>query len=652
MSPKSLPSAAFCEDVDEENGDPLPETRKVANVAAKRSKPELVRVRTHDGASDSGYSSHTAVTVGSSSPESKSKLKSALLRIDTKFLDATTKRPSLAQRRSETRQRANTKPSFEKMTTQRKRRESMREEICDCDECMTVAKMPVAKIPQSRRRPSEYHMPPPRYAVTPSPQTAVFPTPPYSQEVQVIQATPHPRPRASSSASYHMPRPVSFHGNVMPNMMPCQPFFPPGMEHGPPLSASAYANIPPPPYPPPNYPYVSAPPPSIQQRSQTPQTPTPYDQAVQQQPDQWDYPHPRRASMYGAPPVIQYESRPAPPPRRSTSRARPSEQRERDRGERDRNERDRNERDRNERDRNERDRNERDRGGRDRGERDRGERDRGERERDEDYYRMPPPQTIQIRRPALKQHVTTTAIQTRADSSDRQERIRREEYDVEPPRRRRPSLAVHPTSNRKSTSYTVPDSPKIAIESSRNRRVSYYGHEKRQDLEQRRRELAVEEYQHSKGTKGTPLTVSALDTLKQQRRRERRGSESGSRASSSTKGSDVKSRSASGNSTTTKGDGDTFQLRFNPSTGSIDLNGDSGSTIRIKPSAEGNSMELVIGGGREGKRYHGDGSIRDGSVKGRVQELREIEDRRREERSERGSRRSSRSGRSPRQLSE
>ncbi|OAX78406.1 hypothetical protein ACJ72_07288 [Emergomyces africanus] len=58
--------AAFFEDFDEDANVTIPETRTVANVAARRSKPDIQQSGTStDGASDSGYSSRTAATVGS-----------------------------------------------------------------------------------------------------------------------------------------------------------------------------------------------------------------------------------------------------------------------------------------------------------------------------------------------------------------------------------------------------------------------------------------------------------------------------------------------------------------------------------------------------------------------------------------------------------
>ncbi|KAK2813252.1 hypothetical protein FQN49_008322, partial [Arthroderma sp. PD_2] len=59
--------AAFCEEFDEDANVAIPETRRVANISAKRSRPDLHPVIiSADGASDSGYSSRTAATIGSS----------------------------------------------------------------------------------------------------------------------------------------------------------------------------------------------------------------------------------------------------------------------------------------------------------------------------------------------------------------------------------------------------------------------------------------------------------------------------------------------------------------------------------------------------------------------------------------------------------
>ena len=63
--------AATCVDYNSDNGEIVPDTVKQANVSAKRSfasdlgKPSLTRTSGRDAASDSGYSSHTAATLGS-----------------------------------------------------------------------------------------------------------------------------------------------------------------------------------------------------------------------------------------------------------------------------------------------------------------------------------------------------------------------------------------------------------------------------------------------------------------------------------------------------------------------------------------------------------------------------------------------------------
>ncbi len=65
------PRAAYVEECNEDSQDAIPGTRQSANVARKRSQPEVRRRARRDEASDSGYSSHTVATGDSSSQGSK-----------------------------------------------------------------------------------------------------------------------------------------------------------------------------------------------------------------------------------------------------------------------------------------------------------------------------------------------------------------------------------------------------------------------------------------------------------------------------------------------------------------------------------------------------------------------------------------------------
>ncbi|KAA8644034.1 uncharacterized protein ATNIH1004_008230 [Aspergillus tanneri] len=80
-----VPHAAFCEEYDEDAHVILPETRRVANVAAKRSKTDLISSAEPlvDVASDSGYSSRTAATVNSTQSGPSGQKSPIPLKLDT-----------------------------------------------------------------------------------------------------------------------------------------------------------------------------------------------------------------------------------------------------------------------------------------------------------------------------------------------------------------------------------------------------------------------------------------------------------------------------------------------------------------------------------------------------------------------------------------
>src|SRR5207249_5919330 len=86
MSSKTSPKtyAAFCEEFDEDANVILPGTRMVANTTAQRSKSDLRLSGTStDGASDSGYSSRTAATVGSGGSLASGKRSPPSVQLDT-----------------------------------------------------------------------------------------------------------------------------------------------------------------------------------------------------------------------------------------------------------------------------------------------------------------------------------------------------------------------------------------------------------------------------------------------------------------------------------------------------------------------------------------------------------------------------------------
>lgn len=611
-----IPRAAFCEDYNEEEQNIVPETRKVANVAAKRSKAELTKPKVseprHDVASDSGYSSHTPAMTGSGDVVQAAKAAPIALKLDTETMPSK-RRPSRLDKRSESTQRSPSKPSMHRSESRSRKKDTVRHEHCQCKDC--AARGRSATTPLESPWALDYYpfnQQRPRYDGPPSPQSARHLQPIYAHEIPIIH-TVQPRPRALTAQSTRPVRPVSFHAGMMPESMYIAPMY---VERGPPPSTSAYAHSPsyaPPSYPPPGATFIrpaappSAPPPVIQE-SYPP--PSPAYAQPQPQPRQWTSDlHPsRRSSTYGRP-VVDYEEQvcSAPPMERRSSSHR--SHREHTSTPVDR-----------------------------------------EILRDEDYYLMPPPKTLPTQRPPLRHLSSTTSHQSHARAASVEARVSdrsRREATEQSSRSRRPSLATRPsTTSKKSTSYAnAPDNAKISVESARQRRASYYGHERRHDLEAKQRE--IEEYQEAKGSKSIPLTADALAAT----RKGTRSSDSGSRASGSREGSEGKTRSAAGGSgVAAKSDAESFMMRFNAGAGvKVDFAGDSvdGKTISLRPSGTDGLMELSVGG-RESKKYHvSEGKQVEYARSGLRREVKEIEEIRRtreEMKSARGSRRSSRSG--------
>ncbi|KMU81029.1 hypothetical protein CISG_08878 [Coccidioides immitis RMSCC 3703] len=266
--------AAFCEEFDEDANVVLPGTRKVANVSVKRSRPELAPSGPSvDGASDSGYSSRTAITVDSgdsfasgTSPtrdiarfrdrvEGKEKDRSGNKTREKKEGKENNKSPPpplppiktmpVASARSSSRP-----PSLQKGPSKPGKRDSggarHHPGTCwDCDQWGLHQAALAGNVDLRTMESANYFQPhPPHgYEVPPSPQTPRYP-PSINQEMH--PATPIiPQPRPHRSNSYHTQnRPVSFHSGTVPdmNMMYMSMGHPSAYGHGPPLSASAYSN--------------------------------------------------------------------------------------------------------------------------------------------------------------------------------------------------------------------------------------------------------------------------------------------------------------------------------------------------------------------------------------------------------------------------
>lgn len=617
-----VPHAAFCEEYDEDTNVTLPETRKVANAAAKRSKSDLRPAETGvDVASDSGYSSRTAATVnsGQSVPSGRKsptalKLDPPLKGPDKEKLRESRKekgkemegrpvvaddRVSLASRRSSSRP-----PSHHRSPSRPRRRESVRHHPETCWECQQglYPGSPPVEL-RSIDYPYYYPHPPPAPDYPPSPKSTRFP-PLYVPDVHVSQGGR----RSRRSNSYHSSsRPVSFHGVTpemgMYSMVPMSHY-----EHGPPLSASAYANAPT--FPPPPFPQQ----PQYYGRSDAvPQSP--YDRPRERSRSRTREPKSRRrASVYG-PPIVDYA-----PPTPTYEDGAPLERRP--------------------------------------------SREHRSRipspsyDRDEDYYRMPPPpskpkpppQVIQKRRPdPLRKPAPTTVapparrLSQSLDLSDLEDALpddrplRKVSRETIVPER---SRSVLNGRRRRTTSYHESSrSSRSSVEDSRRRRLSVYDYEPR-DIEQKQRE--AEEYQAARSGKTVPLTADALSKAKSAHRPDS-DSESQQSRSTSSRGSDVRTRDGSG--VGSKYDDDSRRsknklvMTMNGLEMSIPQDQMGGKRINLKTDEQGAVVMKIAG--RRPKKYLRSRSDH-ASTSGRT----DIEDYRRardDRRSDRASRRSSRS---------
>ncbi|KAL7351415.1 hypothetical protein ACKS0A_00199 [Histoplasma ohiense] len=650
--------AAFFEDFDEDANVTIPETRTVANVAAKRSKADPQQSGTStDGASDSGYSSRTAATVGSADSLPTGKRSPPFVQLDTvianRDIERVRGRPDDREReksksKGKDRQSRETNPSTSNGTTStihvpNMRRSSSRPapkrssskarkwesthgrhapDTCpDCDQ-YGYHNVPMGAHPLPDPHPVDYgsymHPQSHGYDIPPSPHPQSYHYPPVATQ-EIVSS------RRDRSNSYHQSRPMSYHAGAMPDMnmymhmTPSTPAY--EQQHGPPISASAYAhymapyNMPNGPVAPPHLPhmsYESAPPPPFERpraasTSRSPEKPTG-----------------RRGSMYGTP-VVEYPSSPA-PHRSDGLQRQPSSREVRVRRE--------------------------------------SVSQPSTYDPDEDFYRMPPPPLpkgkppsqviIPPRRPSARKASTSTSTPTmsrRPEGIDMDDlraalpltRVGRKKSREAVLSERRPSAPGK--AGIRTTSYHDPGrAARISIENSRRRRSSVYGVEQTKDLDQKQRE--AEEYQSTRTSRATPLT---LDSLVKCRRSHRADSDSGSlrTRTDSSRGSDAKTKSA-----ISRPEDDEITvmiggLRIGVSKDHIDR-----QVINLRSGEEG-SLELNIEGRRPKRYFLSRSESLSGTGGGAVR--REIEESRRlhhDSSSDRASRRSSRSGYSGRGLLE
>ena len=577
------PRAAYCEDYSEDAHTTLSETRQTANMAAKRSRPDITKLKfadTHDERSDSGNSSQTVATLNSGDSSLESKAGAKPLKVDTRA-PAIRRRPALPPKKSEHRlpspqkssQKRNSSKARDEQPKKTERKTEIRKSLTPLDTSWTAA-----ANRQGRHR----------HEAPNTPQSARPPPPRPTQDVPLPQPA-IPRPRAATAQGFKVPRPMSYHGAV-PGVVYMQ------LQPQPqPISLERRAQtpytIPPLVRPPPSFPpnrgsyFPASPAPAPRRQDSFPFPSSPYDIQPRPQPRSWTTEHPshRHSMVYTSPPVIDYSPQPqyiprppsaqpvyryshsyydpSPPPLENTF------------------------------------------------------------SHDEDFYRMPPPPAPAPiakpqQRPTMRHAVTTSTARPllhhhhgrRIEDRGSGQRSPRKEQVGEHTGSRRPSLTSRPSATPSSenphTHLVEHDIARLSIDSNEvaakhRRRASYYGHETRHDLER-----VAETYQHDVKTTADALPVPITsDSLKLVR--EKTHSDTGSRASAdgggSGDGSDVKPRSSTDRRTGSdvKSRDDAVTVRFNPASGvNLDVKGGSteGRTISFRQSRDAQGeMELSIG---------------------------------------------------------
>ncbi|KAL8818412.1 MAG: hypothetical protein Q9223_002948 [Gallowayella weberi] len=611
----SQPHAAYIEDYNEDANTTLPETRQTANVAAKRSKPDISRVKVtdlaRDEASDSGYSSHTAATLTSGDSSLVSKAGSATLTLDTSVesLGAGKGKSLLPGKQSQAAPKSPQKYTLRRTASKARRKDPARDGHSGCDDCLAQEKAKGERHATSIQKPSsnETDQNRPRLGlntdIAPSSKASRTPTSGPASNAAVVQPA-QPRPRHQGSSQYRTtPRPVSFHGGMMPSPM----YYPTMLVARPPSAFAVQSPFPPPSYPPPTTSYFpppyqhpappAHPPPPHTQREVYSIPPSPYNVPPQQQPHHWPIeqrPPPQQHVVYSAPPVVEYPH--ASQYNQGVPQTHPAMHRtfsERDR-----------------------------------------ERQIPLREEyfpfDEDYYRMPPPPppppkgpgaAAMHHRPDIRHAATIGARISHHEPYLAEEYLEEDQLPRSPrkydngghERSRRPSLASRPSnasSNERTHNVDKLEHhfARLSVEGSgsaakQRRRRTYYGGPVSRSLE---RQVESPQTRRTGNPEGTSMPLTA-DSLKLVRHKtQTSNSDAGSRVSgegrASRSSSDLKPRSATGRRSSSevkaRNEIDGFTMRFDASQPvNLDLKGGAKDhTISLRQSKEGDgNIELSIG---------------------------------------------------------
>lgn len=556
--------AACVEDYNDESETAVPETRKTANITAKRSKldgtkPQVAR----DEFSDSGHSSQTLATLGSTNSSLQSKSGLDTIRAESHAVAGKT-RPTKGEQKSHSKSRSPEKPLSQKAASNSRKEEIARKESCSCRGCVAKARHATSHHPSK------------------STGKARAPVPEVSQPMRRAQVPQHApsRPRASTSLSYHRERPLSLYAGVASESLYIQSPQPIYVESPPTVSYAPTAPIVSPSYPPHPTSYFPPPQPIHQAQQIYTSQPSPYENWPHPRPRHWTsddhLPSRPQSVLYTTTPIIEHVEpvyAPVPPSARPISRQLSHRECPRALPEQ-------------------------------------------HSARDEDYYNMPPPApppprlntaSHQDRRPAIRHAVTAEGRPTLTHRRTVRDESTTAHVGHESPVKQ--SHGAHERAGRLSrntSNETVPKTHSIErgmvrtnIESDaakRRRRATVYGHESFNELTD-----GVEAYQASRGNGRTSHHIPISPTLlmrkkthtssKSSETSSRKSGKSGKSRTSKTSraGSDLKSRRPSEN--------EKFSMRVDASHDvNVDLKGGmEGRRISVRHKKDEGEMEFSIG---------------------------------------------------------
>ena len=556
--------AAWVEDYNDESETAVPETRKTANITAKRSKPDVTKLQAaRDEISDSGHSSQTLATLGSTNSSLASKSASDTIRAESHAAIGKT-RTLKVEEKHQRNSRSPEKPQSRRATSTNRK-----------DGTAKAGRV----TPQHPTKPAATARAPGPELIQQKRRTPVH----FAEEAPIPQNAP-PRPRVPTSRS-HRSRPQSFHAGAAP-----EHFYNQVIEPQPTVRYSPIASIVTPTYSPHLNSYFASEAPIHQSQAPPlthfyPPPSSPFEQPVRPRPRQWasEFSHPPRpqSMIYTTTPI--YECVPEPvytpivPPMQPPSRQ--SSHRERRRA-----------------------------------------LPELRTTRGEDCYTMPPPAprppprprtgSEQGRRPAIRHALTADthsvpghrrAVRDESTTGHvGHESPVKQSYgtyeSASRPRRNTSDEMVRSTHGvERRTTHIERDPAK------HGQQASVYGHESLDKLEESKTVEAVERYQASKG--GRALSYGAMPppaftrkktqtSSKSSETSSRKSEKSGKSKTSKTSKdeSDLKSRRTSGD--------DYFSMRVDASQGvNVDLKGGmEGRRITLRHHKDEKEMELSIRG--------------------------------------------------------